>query len=135
MHGSPITKYEAQDIRQRAAALCAWLTDHKTNSYKPEQVAHINPPTNSERSDCEIFEFLHNPPDTYFAYVTKKEGRWQAINWPGAPLSEWCHVGAEYCSDMGDKRRAIEFMGINGVRYVGTFYCGAGDYCRVRRAK
>jgi len=135
MHNSPITRYEAADIRARHEAVRAWLKDHKTNAYRTEELAAagIVAPTNTETSNLEVFEFLHDPPIQYFAYV-RRENK-QVTTWMGQALSEWCRLGHEYRGNMGDKRRSIEFMGINNVRYVGTYYCGAGDYCRVRRAK
>jgi hypothetical protein len=139
MLGSPITKYQAADIRARDAALHAWMKANKTNSYRREELpAEINPPTNDERSDCELFEFLHDPPRMYFCYVVqdKESGRWKVSNWPGAPLSEGRVIlGNEYRSNVGDKRRSVWFRAINGKCYSGTFYCGAGDYARVKVTK
>jgi hypothetical protein len=139
MLGSPITKYQAADIRARDAALSAWMKANKTNSYRREELpAEINPPTNDERSQCEIFEFLHDPPQTYFCYIVKdkESGRWIVSNWPGAPLSEGRVIlGNEYRSNVGDKRRSVWFRAINGKCYAGTFYCGAGDYARVKMTK
>ena len=140
MFGSPITKYQAADIRARDAALFAWMKANKTNHYHPSELpTELNPPTNDERSQCEIFEFLHDPPQTYFCYIVKSKADlniWVASNWPGANLSEGRAVlGAEYRSNMGDKRRPVWFRGINGVCYAGTFYCGAGDYASVKAVK
>ena len=141
MHGSPITKYQAASIRARDAALRAWMKANRTNSYKPEELPEELQPTvtNEERSQCEIFEFLHDPPESYFCYIVRDKehsGCWLAVNWPGAPLSEGRAVlGAEYRSNMGDKRRAVWFRGINGKCYAGTFFCGAGDYARVKAVK
>lgn len=138
---SPITKYQAASIRARDAALHAWMQANKTNSYKPEELpAELQPTvTNAERSDWEIFEFLHDPPQSYFCYIVRDEenaGCWIATNWPGARLSEGRAVlGAEYRSNMGDKRRSVCFRGINGLCYAGTFYCGAGNYARVKAVK
>lgn len=133
MHGSPITKYEAADIRQRDNALHDWLRANKRNSYHPDELPATLKPTctNEERSNVEVFEFLHNPPRDYFAYVSRESGF--VITWTGQALS--CGravIGREYRSNMGDKRRSISFLGINGVEYHGTYYCGAGDYCRVK---
>jgi hypothetical protein len=134
MHGSPITKYEAQSIRQRDAALSAWLKTNKRNSYHPDELpAEIKPtPTNAERSNVEVFEFLNDPPAVYFAYVSRESAI--VTTWTGQALSVGrAMLGREYRSNMGDKRRAISFFGVNGVQYHGTYYCGAGDYCRVKR--
>lgn len=137
MHNSPITKYEAADIRSRHDSVLAWLKANKTNCYHEEELTAIGivPPTNAETSNLEVFEWLHNPPETYFTYCTNVNGKWQVGTWTAQPISEWVRLGREYRSNMGDTRRSIEFMGTNGVRYVGTFYCGTGDYCRVRKAK
>jgi len=140
MHGSPITKYQAADIRARDAALHEWMRANKTNSYKPKELpAGINPPTNEERSQAEIFEFLHDPPKEYFCYIVRDKtdpNIWVACNWPGASLSEGRAVlGQVYRSNLGDKRRPVWFRGINGVAYAGIFYCGAGNYARVKAVK
>lgn len=140
MLGSPITKYQAADIRARDEALRAWLKAEKRNSYHPNELpAGLNPPTNDERSQCEIYEFLNDPPEQYFCYIVRDKADpniWIASNWPGVALSEGrCVLGAEYRSNMGDKRRSVRFRGINGVVYAGTFYCGAGDYARVKAVK
>jgi hypothetical protein len=138
MLGSPITKYQAADIRARDAALRNWLKENKTNSYKREELpAELDPPTNDERSQCEIFEFLHDPPAQYFCYIVRRGDYWIASNWLGAPLNEGrvVFIGAEYKSNMGDKRQPIWFRGINGVCYSGIFYKSTGDYARVKRVK
>lgn len=44
-------------------------------------------------------------------------------------------LGSAYRSNFGDLRRPIRFLGINGVEYFGTYFEGAGDYCRVRAIK
>lgn len=63
----------ATSIRAREEALRAFLAGR--TSYKPEEVAHLNPPTNEERSALEIFELHRDKPETFMAYVPWGEGQ------------------------------------------------------------
>jgi len=127
---------QASDIRRRDAMLQEWIG--KRTSYDPKDIpAHIVPPTNAERSACEVFEFMRDKPDSYFLYVTrdKEKGVWNVGTWMGDSLGANVRVGHEYQSNMGDKRRSLYFVAITGESYAGTFFCGTGDYARVRKVK
>lgn len=115
---------------ERENALQAWLKTNKTNSYKPEELPpEINPPTNAERSEAEVFAFLADPPEKYFLYINSKTG--QATTWTGQKLGD-VRFGHEYHSNMGDKRQSVRVYAVNGKTYSGTYYKSSGDYARVR---
>lgn len=88
--------------------------------------------TNEERGYIEVFEFLNDPPLTYFLYINE-EAR-LATTWPGHLLGE-VTFGFSYRSNMGDLRIPITVNAINGLTYYGTFYKSAGDYARIRAKK
>jgi hypothetical protein len=138
-----ITAEKAQDIRNREAALTAWRGNR--NSYKTgePEAAGLNPPTNEERSALEVFDFVTNPPERYFIYVTRPKvqagytlgfQRTIATTWTGEKLGE-AYLGGKFVSNFGDERYSITVRGINGKKYIGTYFAGAGDYARIRLAK
>ena len=100
--------------------------------------------TNDERSAVEVFEFVKNPPARYFAYVKiykqPKLGNAQleadryglVTTWTGDTLGGIYWVGLPFRGNMGDKRINIRVRAINGRSYAGTYYTGAGDYCRLK---
>lgn len=104
---------------------------------------------NAATSKREVEEFITNPPARYFAYVKLGDIRYmpfyqgrhdreyqtcEVTTWMGDRLARGS-VGPAYRSNMGDTRRPIDCVGINGVEYYGTFYEGAGDYCRLYARK
>ena len=93
-------------------------------SYKPEEVAHLNPPTNDERSAVEIFDFVNNPPDKYFLYINDKEKK--ATTWTGERLGYVTFLNS-------NKNPKIVIEAINGKTYKGIYYKEDGDYARVKR--
>lgn len=110
-------------------------------SYKPEdKPADVPDMTNSERSALELYEWLANPPDKYFLYITHKPtfgfGSFvsdAATTWTGTPLGN-VRFGREWRDNFGGTRQAVTVYGNNGVHYVGTYFKSAGDYARVRKA-
>jgi hypothetical protein len=83
-------------------------------------------PSNTERSAVEEWEFRRDAPARYFAYVSS-DGQ-SITTWTGQVLGRVLSMGD------GRKVRSLEVQAINGCRYVGTYHCGDGDYCRLRRA-
>lgn len=96
-----------------------------------EEMSGVAWPTNEERSQVEVYEFFHDPPDRYFVYVDPQFKK--VRTWMGDVLGDILWTGSEYRSPMGDRRRNIRVLGINGVMYSGTCYVSAGDYCRIRK--
>ena len=133
-----ITTEQAQDIRSRHDAIQMWLKENKRNSYRTDELpAGLIPPTNDETSSLEVFEFLRDKPDRYFAYVKLSDAsdlRGSITTWTGETLGT-CYLGGTYLDNFGGKRRSISVRAINGCSYYGTYYSSAGDYCRLRKAK
>jgi hypothetical protein len=89
--------------------------------------------THDEISAIEVYEFRHNPPARYFAYVTRDLQ--YITTWTGEILGKIIEAGGKYRSNMGDNRINIRVRAINGKNYSGTFYMDAGDYCRIKTTK
>src|SRR6266702_3740476 len=86
MGGKGVTQEQiafAADVRARDEKLIQYcreqgFTDTRTGwtSYFPEQVAHLNPPTNEERSRAEVIEFSAKAPaGPYVAYLSADRQR------------------------------------------------------------
>jgi hypothetical protein len=132
-----ITFEQATDIRQRNDALMAWIDSIRGKngwaSYRPEdKPAHVPDVTNEERSALEVFEFVSNPPDKYFLYIS--EANRTATTWTGDTLGQ-VSFGREYRNNFGGKRVPITVRCINGHLYHGTYYKSSGDYARIRLSK
>jgi len=134
-----ITKEQRDSIMAREQTLTAYCKEQGFTSkrsgwtsYKPEQVAHLNPPTNYERAQVELYDFIHNVPDKYFLYVNEATGK--ATIWTGVELGN-VHFGAEWRDNFGGKRRAVTVYAVNGRTYHGTYFKSAGDYARIKLAK
>tara|TARA_R100001530_G_scaffold134519_1_gene109542 strand:+ start:635 stop:1030 length:396 start_codon:yes stop_codon:yes gene_type:complete len=85
--------------------------------------------SNDDRSEIEHYEFFHNPPDKYLLYVNENTSL--GTTWTGQKLGR-VYFGNAYRSNFGDKRQTINFVGINGKRYHGTYYKDAGNYARIK---
>lgn len=127
-----ITKTERDAIVAREQVLHAWMKEHKTNSYRTEQVAHLNPPSNDERTQVELFDFVNDPPSKYFLYVN--EEKQLATTWTGVELGK-ISFGREYRDNFGGKRVSLRMRGINGKAYFGAYYKSSGDYARITACK
>ena len=126
-----ITESQANDIREREAKLTAWRG--KRNSYDPKELPpDINPPSNNERSELEIFDFCHDKPDRYFLYINDKQS--VATTWTGDILGT-CRFGKSWRDNMGATRVSVRIEAINGYIYSGTYYKSAGSYARVKKVK
>jgi len=127
-----ITKTQRDDIINRDGQLRAWLG--KRCSYHPRELPpDINPPTNEERSEAELFDWIHSPPDKYFAYVSSDFE--SIITWTGRRIGTVHWKGDEIRDKKGDKKRHFRMLGTNGKLYSGTAYVSSGDYCRLRQVK
>ena len=92
------------------------------------------PITNEEISAIEVYEFINDPPERYFAYINEKDKT--MTTWTGDILGKVLGLWSlGWRSNFGDIRVSIEVIGINGKRYHGTFYKSAGDYCRIKSYK
>lgn len=133
-----LTAEQAQEIRSKHDAINAWLKENKRRSFRHDELpTGLVPPTNDETSALEVFEFLRDKPDRYFAYVKISDAsdlRGTITTWTGEKLGD-CYLGGTYRDNFGGKRRSISVQAINGCSYYGTYYSSAGDYCRLRKAK
>ena len=102
-------------------------------AFNQEMLAKLPPDaTNKEKSAVEVYEFVHDPPDRYFAYVNEKTN---SLNtWTGVRLGT-VTFGTPYRAVFGDTRVPIGVKAINGLVYHGTYYKSAGDYARIRLTK
>ena len=101
--------------------------------------------TNAEISAREVAAFKADKPANYFLYVSLDPDKLLPLGspkeygtvttWTGERLGTIYFLGHVWNSNMGDRRRTIKFRGINGLSYWGTYYCGAGDYARVKAYK
>ena len=140
-----ITHAQYEDIASRLTAFQAWIdtsslvarTKRGWTRYKPEDVPPTCRVSNEECSSLEVWDFCHDKPARYFAYVhmdTQREGRGlgSLTTWTGEILATITRIGARWRSNFGDTRQMLYATGINGLRYLATSYVSAGDYCRMR---
>lgn len=101
-----------------------------------EQALLPESPTHDEISSLEVYEFRHDIPTRYFAYVDR-QGIYPSYitTWTGEILGEVSSFGAKYHSNMGDVRQNITAKMINGRTYYGTYFVSSGDYCRLKLSK
>lgn len=136
-----ITQVERNNIVARESALKAYCVEQGfTNkrgwpSYKSDQVAHLNPPSNEERSAVEVFDFVTNPPDRYFLYINHDKRL--ATTWTGDKLGDVAFGDEYHCPAFGwrSTRVPVTIKAINGRTYYGTWFKSSGDYARIRAAK
>lgn len=136
-----LTESEYRELRERIDREDVWVDSIRGRngwaSYKPEDVpAELQPmTTNEEKSAVEVHEWVANPPDRYFAYVSETDRT--ITTWMGDLLGSITYWSAYTCPGFGWKseRVAIRVRGTNGVNYYGTYYKSAGQYARIRRIK
>lgn len=121
-----ITKDQRDAIAARAKAVRDFLGNR--TSYLAAEVAHLNPPTNDETAQAELFDWMHEKPSRAFLYPFQDT----LTNWTGIVFARITHSGREYRSNLGDKRRSVRAIGINGVAYAGTIY---ETYARMKATK
>ena len=80
----------------------------------------------------EVFDFITNPPDKYFLYISEKTAT--ATTWTGDALGQ-VSFGREYRDNFGGKRVPVTVRDINGLIYHGTYYKSSGDYARIKANK
>lgn len=144
-----ITEKQYKELKSKIGAFDAWVETKRNKrgwaSYRDCDVpAYLERVSDDERSSVEAYEFVHEPPDTYFVYVqrdTKGPGLLNhavtVTTWTGEVLGRG-KLGPMYKSGpIGHRslRYPITFKGINGHTYRGTFYHSSGDYARVKRVK
>ena len=136
-----ITQEQYDEITTRLTALQSWCGTSGA-PYKSDDVPPACRVSNEECSMVEVFDFCHNKPTRYFAYVkinTQRESQWDIMGtlttWNGDVLATITRIGKRWRSNFGDKRQALTAKGVNGLWYSATYYESAGDYCRMRAIK
>lgn len=117
------------------AATKQYCKDNKTNCIPCAISAtfpYSNEVNNELRTKIEVWEFIHEKPNKYMVYVNETTRK--ATTWTGEVLGN-VFFGTEYRSNMGDKRQPIDVIGINGIKYYGTFFKSAGDYAMINAKK
>lgn len=112
-------------------ATMKYCKENKTNGIPTEICATFpfaNEVTNALRSALEVWEFIHDIPKKYFLYINQEKGT--ATTWTGQKLGT-VSFGTPSRSNFGDVRIPINVYAINGKKYYGTYYKGAGDYARI----
>jgi hypothetical protein len=110
-----------------------------TNAFTPEMIASIvkhagidRAPDNTERSQIETYEFIVNPPESYFLYINREKRT--ATTWTGEVLGV-VTFGNEWRDNFGGKRVPVTVTAINGKTYHGTYFKSSGDYARIKQSK
>ena len=90
---------------------------------------------NTERSRREVAAFVKDQPADYFCYVNVDKRI--VTTWTGEKLGDVLRLGHKFRCGFwpGADRQSIKFRGINGRTYAGFYFCGSGDYCRVKACK
>lgn len=99
-----MNQQQANEVRSRQDVLRTFLGDR--TSYRPEEVAHLNPPTNAELSELEVFELHRDKPERFTAYVS-----WGGSNiistWVGDRVAVECRIFPWHTNNFGGKWRQI----------------------------
>lgn len=139
-------------FKARHAAHEAWRAGR--SSYPSDSVPAELRVSNDERSACELYEWLANPPEKYFLYIKPRvplsaahgDPRYRgdyprgdfvenaATTWTGTPLGN-VRFGQPYRDSFGGRRVLITVYGNNGMHYAGTYYASADDYARIKMLK
>lgn len=108
-------------------------------AFTPEMIAQIvqhagidRAPNNTERSQIETYEFIVNPPESYFLYINQEKRT--ATTWTGEVLGV-VTFGNEWRDNFGGKRVPVTIQAINGKTYHGTYFKSAGSYARIKMSK
>lgn len=110
---------------------------------EPEEFREI---TNEITSQIEVYEWINNPPEEYFAYVREYN---RTINtWMGDELGSYRVTGTHrepvemgFIDEEGNEKvkkilqrvKDLYVIGTNGVNYIGKYYYQNGDYCTLER--
>ncbi|MHA2094589.1 MAG: hypothetical protein ACW98F_08170 [Candidatus Hodarchaeales archaeon] len=135
-----ITHAEYQKLKQKYDFYHAERTKlfgKGANCITPEMSAQLpESPKHNEISAIEVYEFINDPPDRYFAYINEPEigNMGEMTTWTGEKLGN-ALLWNTWQSNFGDTRVSIDVWGINGKKYHGFYYKSAGDYCRVKAYK
>lgn len=133
-----ITQSQYEALKAKGSACYSF--SHEGKAYVPNGLAPADRLTNDETSALEVFEFCHNPPQRYFAYVSHQiqgSGYGTVTTWVGETLGTITYYGRAFhlFGNPHNKARHIRVKAINGKIYTGVYYQSAGDYCRLSLVK
>jgi len=103
-----INAEKAAQIESRYNAVRQFLGER--TSYRSEEVAHLNPPTNDEISALEVFRLHRDQPQRFTAYVTWRTDADEAkliTTWTGERVAIRSSYGPWHTNNMGAKWRQI----------------------------
>lgn len=135
MNATTISKEEYEKLLALAQQYRAWLGTR--TSYKTEDLPeNLRPFDNNARAKMELYEFVHNPPERYFLYVSAKNGTHygasgEATIWTGVKLGD-VQFGSTWQDNFGGTRVSVSVYAVNGYTYHGTYFKSSGDYARVK---
>lgn len=134
MKANTITKEQRDEISTRLLHFHNWLGTR--GSYRAEEVPAGLEVSNDERAQVELFDFVHNPPEKYFLYISAKKGTHygasgEATIWTGVKLGD-VQFGNTWRDNFGGKRISISVYTVNGYTYHGTYFASSGDYARIK---
>lgn len=140
-----ITENTYLTLKSRYERFQTWVDSIRSESgwasYTPEEIPDDIKPchlSNEQIAEINEYEFFNFPPEKYFTYVLNTGSKDKLVGtFTGKPLGKIIYLGTKFktgsfpCAE----RQYIKFVGINGFTYGGWFYCGSGDYCRVKKLK
>lgn len=110
-------------------------------SFTPQEMDQLPPrPTNDELAQLEVYDWITNPPEKYFTYVTEVRNVPASIGtWTSLPLgivTDYGRVVTCYTPSGGQyQKQHITVKGTNGYDYQGWYYCSTGTYARIKRIR
>lgn len=143
-----LTEQEYKHWRKIADNYMDWVKAREYRGYKPDELPEeLRSLTNEIRSQIEVYEWVNDPPEEYFAYV--KNDSLEVTTWMGDRIGNFFHTGHHYEDveqtylDENDEEvveyerqevRDIYVIGTNGVTYIGKYYFENGDYCTMEKS-
>lgn len=146
-----LTEQEYKHLRNLYDRKHEWVKEQKffyRSEDMPKEFLEI---TNEVTSQIEIYEWITNPPESYFCYINEKkheEGDWTITTWMGDELGRyeitgqhWEMISNSYLDEdenevsFKEKQQVqdIRVYGSNGVTYIGKYYYQNGDYCTMEK--
>ncbi len=144
-----ISRETYNDLRAKINAFDQYVDEHFRKGRKKQGWAVYAPGdvplpsvSNEQRSQVELYEFCHNRPSQYVCYIKldgPKAKTFTAVTWGGDTLGRGVLLKPRMVklnqSTIAARRWGINFAGINGLNYEGTYYSDKGDFAKVKAVK
>jgi hypothetical protein len=91
-------------------------------------------PTNDDREDVAVYEFVRDKPEQLFCYIDGPHRR--AKLWSDRSVIGTVELGRDYKTPAfgeASTRVPVKVHAINGCDYAGTYFKSSGDYARLKR--